>query len=46
MPTASARGVMRYIDLKGRRKAREFQKIKTLEWLNENLRNIRISNNR
>lgn len=43
MPTASARGVERYIHLKGGRKAKEFQRIRTEEWLKDNLKSISLS---
>lgn len=43
MPTASAQGVKRYINLKGGRKAKEFQKVQTEEWLSENLKNMSLS---
>lgn len=43
MPNASARGVRRYIRMKGFKKAKEFQQIKTEEWLKENLRSVPLS---
>lgn len=46
MPNASARGVKTYLRLKGLTKAKEFQKIRTEEWLNKNLRTVAFSEDR
>lgn len=43
MPTASARGFEAYVRLKGRVKARGFQKLQAEKWLSKNLRNIPLS---
>lgn len=40
MPTASARGVKAYIRLKGRAKAKEFQKINMEDWLSKNVKGM------
>ncbi len=40
MMHASARGVRRYIRLKGSNNAKEFQKVLTEDWLDENLKEI------
>ena len=37
---ASARGVKRYIKLKGTKSAKEFQKVLTEEWLEENVNEV------
>ncbi len=37
---ASARGVKRYIRLKGSKSAKEFQKVLTEDWLKENLKEV------
>lgn len=46
MPTASARGVETYIRLGGRCRALDFQKIKIEEWLDKNLKDVPLSDNR
>lgn len=43
MPTASARGFKAYVQLKGRVKARGFQKLQTEKWLHDNLKSIPLS---
>lgn len=45
MPNATARGVKRYLQLKGGRKAKEFQKITVETWLEDNLESIPFSDN-
>lgn len=40
MPSATARGVRRYIRFKGQSKAKDFQQILTEEWLEDNLRSV------
>lgn len=46
MPTASARGVRTYVHLKGQNKAKKFQKIQAEKWLDKNLKNMPLSDNR
>lgn len=46
MPTATARAVKRYIRLKGKSVAKEFQKLQTEEWLSENVKQVSFSKNR
>lgn len=40
MPNASAEGFKNYRKLKGRRKAKDFQKIKVEDWLNQELKSM------
>ncbi len=40
MPNASAKGFKNYRKLKGRRKAKDFQKIKVEDWLNRELKSM------
>ena len=37
---ASARGVKRYIKLKGTKTAKEFQKVQIEDWLKENIKEV------
>lgn len=43
MPTASAKGVREYLELKGVTEARGFQKVRTKEWLDEKLEKMPFS---
>lgn len=43
MPNASARGFKTYIRLKGQNKAKEFQKLRVEEWLDDNLNFMPLS---
>lgn len=43
MPTASAKGFKNYRKLKGRKKAKDFQKLKALDWLGQELKSMPMS---
>ncbi len=40
MPNASAKGVMTYLRLKGLKKAKDIQKVRVEEWLNDNVERV------
>lgn len=46
MPNATAQGLQNYLRLKGGKKAKEFQKIQVKDWLNDNLKNVPLEDNR